>query len=101
MEFGMHAESPNVYHLPIHLQDEQTIYFNAEDDIDEVLERGGSKVTRLTAWFEANRKYDAARSVTYQNFPRAWVYNNKKKEWTKKEGSTCCWQNVLCFTFPR
>ena len=87
MEFGMHAEAPTVYRLPIHLEDQQTIYFNAEDDIDEVLERGGSKVTRLTAWFEANRKYEAARSVTYQNFPRGWVYNEKKKVWgPRKQG---------------
>jgi hypothetical protein len=77
--FSMHAKSPNVYRLPVHLPDEQMVYFNAEDDINEVLERGGSKTTCLTAWFEANRKYEAACNVTYQNFPCTWVYNAKKK----------------------
>ena len=84
-EFSMHAESPLVYCLPVHLEDEQTVYFNAEDDINEVLERGGSRITCLTAWFEANRKYEAARTVTYQNAPRAWVYNDKKKEWGPRQ----------------
>jgi hypothetical protein len=68
-EFGMHAENPSVYRLPVHLEDEQRVYFNAEDQVDEVLNRDSSRKTRLTAWFEANRKYEAAHSVTYQNFP--------------------------------
>jgi PIF1-like helicase len=80
-EFAMHLESPHVYCLPVHLEDQQTVYFNADDNIYEVLERRASKTTRLTAWFEANRKYEAACTVTYQNFPRTWVYNDKKKEW--------------------
>jgi hypothetical protein len=86
-EFAMHAKSPNVYHLPAHLSDEQMVYFNAEDDINEVLERGGTKTTHLTAWFEANQKYEAARNVTYQNFPRTWVYNAKKKAWGPRQCS--------------
>ena len=68
-EFAMHGESPNVYRLPVHLPDEQNVYFNAENDINEVLERNGSRITRLTAWFEANRKYPAAHTVTYQDAP--------------------------------
>ena len=83
-EFAMHAESPHVYRLPVHLPDQQTVYFNADDNIDEVLERGSSRRTHLTAWFEANRKYEAARTVTYQNFPRDWVYNDKK-EWNPRK----------------
>jgi hypothetical protein len=84
-EFSMHAETPHVYRLPVHLEDQQTVYFNPDDNIDEVLARGASRVTRLTAWFEANRKYQAAHTVTYQNFPRAWVYNDKKKQWGPRQ----------------
>ena len=69
-EFPMHGESPPVYWLPVHLQDEHTIYFNVNDDINEVVQRGGSKVTKLTAWFKANRRYEAACTVTYQEAPK-------------------------------
>jgi len=86
-EFSMHAETPHVYRLPVHLPDEHTVYFHGNDDMDEVVQRGATKVTRLTAWFEANRKYPAARIVTYQEAPKAWVYNDKKKEWApRKQG---------------
>ena len=37
-EFPMHEEKPSVYCLPVHLQDQQTIYFGDEDDLDEVVE---------------------------------------------------------------
>jgi len=78
-EFRMHAKSPTVYRLPVHLPDEQMVYFKANDNIDDVLDRDGSKKTRLTAWFEANRKYQAACNITYQSFPRTWVYNDKRR----------------------
>ena len=81
----MHGESPNVYRLPVHLPDQHTVYFNAEDDIDEVLERPASRKTPLTAWLEANTKYEAAHTVTYQNAPQTWVYNKTKKEWTPRQ----------------
>ena len=36
-EFSMHGEYPPVYRLPVHLEDEQTIYFNPDDTINEVI----------------------------------------------------------------
>ena len=53
-EFAMHAEYPTVYRLPVHLEDQQLVYFNPEDDIHDVLERGANKDTPLTAWFKIN-----------------------------------------------
>ena len=50
----MHAESPSVYRLPVHLENQQLIYYNADDDVDEVLGRETLKKTPLTEWFEAN-----------------------------------------------
>ena len=37
-KFNMHKEEPNVYHLPIHLPDQQQVYFNPDDALDEVVE---------------------------------------------------------------
>ena len=54
-EFSMHGESPHVIRLPIHLPNQQLIYYNPENTVDEVLARDNLDKTPLTAWFEANR----------------------------------------------
>ena len=50
----MHSESPSVYRLPVHLENQHLIYYNADDDVDEILGRETLKKTPLTEWFEAN-----------------------------------------------
>jgi len=42
-EFNMHAESPTVYCLQVHLPDQQLIYYNDEDIADEVFVRATPK----------------------------------------------------------
>ena len=75
----MHAEYPTVYRLPVHLEDQQLVYFNPEDDIHDVLEQGANKDTSLTAWFKINQTNEDARQITYQNFLQKWVYMKDKK----------------------
>ena len=81
----MHSESPTVYRLPVHLENQQLIYYNADDDIDEVLGRETLKKTPLTAWFEANQTYPEAHNTAYQDFPTNWVYVQKTKKWKPRE----------------
>ena len=64
-EFPMHSESPSVYRLLVHLEDQQLIYYNADDDVDVVLGRGTLRKTPLTAWFEANQTYPEAHNTSY------------------------------------
>ena len=84
-EFSMHAEHPTVYRLPVHLEDQQLVYFNPDDNINDVLERGALKETPLTAWFKVNQTTELARQTTYQNFPRSWVYDTKTKKWKPRQ----------------
>ena len=83
-EFPMHGEKPTVYHLAVHLPDQQLVYYDPNDALDEIVDRESSKHTTLTAWFDANKNHEAARQTTYQNFPQTWVYN-KKKKWTPRQ----------------
>jgi hypothetical protein len=69
-EFPMHAEKPNVYHLAVHLPDQQLVYYNPDDHLEEIANRDSSKTTTLTAWFEANKNHEEARQTTYNNFPQ-------------------------------
>ena len=84
-EISMHAESPSVFRLPVHLENQQLIYYNADDDVDDVLGRETLKKTPLTEWFEANRRYPEARNSSYQDFPKKWVYLKKEKMWKPRE----------------
>ena len=84
-EFPMHAQKPTVYRLPVHLEDQQLVYYNPDDNVDDVLERGASKETPLTAWFKINQSNPQARNTTYQNFPKTWVYNPKFKAWNPRQ----------------
>ena len=84
-EFPMHFSQPTVYRLPVHLEDQQMVYYNPDDNPNDVLERGATKETLLTAWFKINQSNPDARNTTYQNFPRTWVYDQKKKAWKPRQ----------------
>lgn len=53
-EYSMHEEHPTVYRLPVHLQNEQRVYFDPEDAAVDVLARESSSKTMLTEWFTIN-----------------------------------------------
>ena len=84
-EFPMHAEKPTVYHLAVHLSDQQLVYYNPDDILDEIVDREASKSTTLTAWFDANKNHEEARQTTYNDFPQTWVYDKKNKKWTPRQ----------------
>ena len=81
----MHAIKPTVYRLPVHLEDQQLVYYNPDNNPNEVLERGANKETQLTAWFKTNQSNSNARNTTYQNFPQTWVYDSKTKVWKPRQ----------------
>ncbi|KAG8370300.1 hypothetical protein BUALT_Bualt14G0102600 [Buddleja alternifolia] len=43
----------------------------------------------LTKWFEANKKYPEARTLTYAEFPTGWVWKRDRKEWVKRKQGKC------------
>ena len=49
-KFGMHLELPTVYQLPVHLQDNQQVFFDSENNAVVVLDYSASKKTQLTEW---------------------------------------------------
>lgn len=86
MEFAMHEERPTVYRLPVHLEDEQMVYFDPEDIAEEVAQRAQHKKTQLTEWFTANEKHpELANQVLYQDFPEKFVWNKRTREWTPRQ----------------
>ena len=94
-EFPIHFSQPTVYRLPVHLEDQQIVYYNPDDNPNDVLERGATKETLLTAWFKINQSNPSARNTTYQNFPQIWVFDSKKKAWKPR----VCGKAIGCMYF--
>ena len=81
-EFPMHEEQPSIYCLPVHLQDQQTVYFGDNDDLDDVVECDAIKMTALTEWFTANQTFPAAKQVSYLDFIHHFVWDKKDRKWS-------------------
>ena len=54
-EFRVHEEFPAVYHLPIHLSEEQPIYCGEDLSQEEVQHRLDTTQSKLIAWFNDNQ----------------------------------------------
>ena len=81
MEFPMHEEKPSVYHLPVHLEDKQTVYVDNNDNVEEVLDCDTIKKTHLTEWFVANATLEGTSDITYHDFPQRFVWEKERKKW--------------------
>jgi hypothetical protein len=53
-----------------------------DDDVQEVAARSSISRMMLTKWFKINQESKAARSLTFDQFPQQWVWNQKLKQWT-------------------
>ena len=91
----LHEQWPPVLPLPIHCKGQQEVEFDADDDINQVIERAGR--TPLTAWFLACQKVvpaegpDTARGKTANDFlysqkPEFFIYN--RAQWCTCERGT-------------
>lgn len=83
----MHDGSPPIQRLQLHLPQQQPVYFAADGDLQDVVDRARGRDTTLTAYFKANLKYPHARNLLYQGFPSHFVFQCKEREWTpRKQG---------------
>ena len=83
----MHEEFPNIVRLQIHLLNQQTVVWNENTavDLQSIVDEQGNKDTTLTGYFKANIKYPEARDLLYQDFSSKFVWDVKKRQWTKRK----------------
>ena len=88
-EFDMHGMSHTIYRLPVHLPDQQNVYFRSGME-EEAVEKAASNETQLTAWFELKRNCEDAKKYLYTEIPsimssiRRWVTGDlESKEETR------------------
>ena len=80
-EFDLHGQSHSVNRLPVHLEDQQTVTFRDDANMDEVLE--SRAFTKLTQFFHTCLLDPFARNLTYLEFPHHYVW--KEKEWCRRK----------------
>ncbi len=68
-KFDMHERFPAVQRLQYHLPNQQMVLFDNDDDVQEVVARSAISRTMLTEWFKTNQESEAARSLTFDQFP--------------------------------
>ena len=84
-EYNMSSKSHTVYRLPVHLPQEQAVYFTPGRE-EEALER--SHETKLTAWFKLNQHSTEANQYHYQEIPLHYTYQANKKVWSARKINT-------------
>lgn len=85
--FEIHQKWPPVQRLTFHLPNEQTVFFDDDDNIEDVIWKAQHFDTMFLAWFAANRTYTEGRDLTYSEFPSKFVWNAKDRVWQpRKQG---------------
>ena len=81
-------EFPAVTQLPVHLEDEQNIFFTG-GDIGSLRRASETPVdNKLTAYFKANQKYPAARTLLYAELPSQFTWHRETHEWKPRKQRT-------------
>ena len=80
-QFDIHYTNPSIERLPVHLSLENGVTYTEDDYLDQVIHDPSKVITKLTAWFEANRQYPKARQHTYVEFPEYWTWHDDHKYW--------------------
>nr|XP_027196773.1 uncharacterized protein LOC113791226 [Dermatophagoides pteronyssinus] len=98
--FPMHRQSHSVLRLDVHLENQNSVYFDPETvqrDPVAALENADRKVSTLQAWFNLNESDPEARTLHYWEIPDKYWFdknkldaNNKKLpyQWVKRVRNT-------------
>jgi hypothetical protein len=83
--FDIHYHWPPVERLPVHLPFMNIVTLQKNAKLKAIIFYPKKQKTMLTEWFEANKKYEEARDLTYCDFPLKWTWDIKNKNWVKRK----------------
>ena len=79
-EFRISERYPPVEKLPLHLENEQTVYFQPEQ-ASEIASKP-PPITKLTAYFDLNKESSEARNILYPDIFQYFTWKNN--QWVKR-----------------
>jgi hypothetical protein len=83
--FDIHQKFPPVIRLSIHLENQQTIKFDDNSNLENVVRYREMVDTMFLAWFTANTEYEEGRDLTYAEFPSKFVYSIEDHRWKPRQ----------------
>ncbi|XP_072088096.1 uncharacterized protein [Arachis hypogaea] len=83
--YNIHYRDPFVVRLGFHLHDEQNVIFKDHENLDDVVKQAFVKEYMFIGWFQANRDYVEARSLTYAELPTKFVWKAKERVWLPRK----------------
>ncbi|XP_031126425.1 uncharacterized protein LOC116028721 [Ipomoea triloba] len=81
LSYDVQFRQPPVERLSFHLPDCQSIMFEDDDKIENVLNRPTVNQSMFTAWFDANKTFDAAKQLAYIDMPTKFVWKKDIRQW--------------------
>ncbi|XP_052619879.1 uncharacterized protein LOC111900667 [Lactuca sativa] len=82
---GSSIKHPTVIRLTFHLPDQQQVVYEADDDIEDVLDRTSNASSMFTFWMKCNEINKEARKLTYIEFPTKFVWKRKGLFWKPRK----------------
>jgi hypothetical protein len=79
--FDIHHKWPPVLKLTFHLYNEESVLYDGDRDIEDVVMYNEEASTMFLTWFKANRRYVGGRNLMYAEFPTRFTYEKKDKQW--------------------
>lgn len=73
LSFPIHERYPSVFHLSVHLENGQRVYFTTNNITEKITI---SSTTTLTAFFQLCKTDCFAKTLLYHEVPKYYTYNN-------------------------
>lgn len=83
--FAIHERHPTVFHLAVHLENGQRVYFNPNNAVDRAAR---PPVTTLTGFFSICETDQFARTLLYADMPRYYTWNASSKSFQRRKQGT-------------
>nr|ADB85380.1 putative retrotransposon protein [Phyllostachys edulis] len=84
LEYDIHRHFPSVERLTVHLPKMNSLCFNPNANLSNVVSNTFLARTPLTEWFVANCRYTEAHALTYCEFPSRWLWDTNTRSWQKR-----------------
>ncbi|XP_076916340.1 uncharacterized protein LOC143576018 [Bidens hawaiensis] len=79
--FDMHYRLPSAMRLAFHIPGEQQVIYDANEDIEDILNKITNDSSMFIGWFECNKNYDLIKSLTYSEFPTMFLWKKQLRKW--------------------
>lgn len=86
-EYPIHFKSHSIERLPVHLENQQMIYFTEGKESD-ALDNSSNRHTKLMAYFHLNSVDLNAHSFLYSEIPSYYVWDIKTTSWKSRQRIT-------------